>query len=56
MRLAYDDAGGSRSSLMTALGVFLVVGAVYIATGSGRIDIIDGQLGRAPGSGDSLLR
>jgi hypothetical protein len=43
MRLAYDDAGGSRSSLMTALGVFLVVGAVYIATGSGRIDIIDGQ-------------
>src|SRR4051794_13998539 len=30
-------------SLIVSLGVFLLVTAVYVAAGSGRIDIIDGQ-------------
>jgi len=32
-----------RPRILTALGLFLVVSAVYMAAGSGRIDTIDGQ-------------
>jgi hypothetical protein len=43
MGLPDQDTGLSRASVLTALGIFLLVSAVYALTGPGRIDIIDGQ-------------
>lgn len=43
MGLPDQDTGLSRASVLTALGIFLLVLAVYALAGPGRIDIIDGQ-------------